>query len=93
MKPYHVQFTESGQDRWQSFQANSPGNAFFKCKRAHPKAVLKQCVLEGWGFMEGAVIQYDAPRNQAMPTRAKLDNATQETMPFYATEALSRKPL
>jgi hypothetical protein len=90
MRTYNIEFTENGADRWQTFRANTPGRALLKCKRAHPAALLKCCVLQGY---DGAFIKYDAPPNQALPSKPVPDNGVQETMAFYATEVLSRKPL
>jgi hypothetical protein len=87
MKNYHVEFSENGiESKWQTIQAGNPGQAFFKCKKAHPKAVLKRCEL-GPGS-----ITYDAPKNQAMPSKPRPDDLTQTMMTFYAT-CLSRKPI
>jgi hypothetical protein len=86
MKNYHVEFIEDRQTKWQTIQADNPGQAFFKCKKAHPKATLTRSTL-GPG-----AITYHAPKNQAMPSKPKPDDLTQTMMSFHAA-CLSRKPI
>jgi len=93
MKPFRVEFSDNGSTRRQSFRANGPGQAFFKCKEAHPDAELKCAVLRGVGFMRRTSIRYDAPKNQSMPSKPKPNPAIQEVMPFFNNEALSRRKL
>jgi len=90
MKIYHVEFCENGSEKSQPFPANDPGQAFFKCKKAHPEAVLKSCVLQGTSFMAGTWIRYDAPKNQDMPKETQHDGAIDETFSFYP-QTLSRR--
>jgi hypothetical protein len=90
MKTYHVEFCENGNNKCQPFPANNPGQAFFKCKKAHPKAVLRCCTLQGSGFMKQTWTSYAAPANQDMPPQQ--DGAVEDTMTFaFYPQTLSRR--
>jgi hypothetical protein len=94
MKTYHVSYSLEGDERCQSVPANSPGQAFFKCKQAHPRAVLRKCELRGSGLMAATWMSYDAPKNQDMPSTPHRNGAVEEAMTFaFYPQTASHKPL
>jgi hypothetical protein len=86
-REYHVESRRNGRDRCERFPANGPGQAFRKCLKAYPAAVLLAYELRDTSF-----IRYQAPRNQTMPAEPSAHGAVQMMMAFYA-EILSRRKM
>lgn len=96
MHVYHIKFrTPEGTYETEEVDGCDPGNAFAKCQKAHPGAVMlmgtRQHRIKKWRITyEPPPIQRDAekqPRPARPPKRTERDGI----MPFY-DEAQSLKP-
>lgn len=91
MHTYKVEFTnEVGEGIWESIEAPGPGEAFAKCQKLHPGAIMLQAVRRQLraGEVVGATV-YNPPPVQRDPVkephpfRVPKPSEKDGTMPFY----------